>query len=435
MLELLDESWINLKGLKIYELASELWPLNRSLTGDGNRRTLAILKREIPSLQVHEVPTGTKAFDWTVPKEWVIREAWIRTPAGKKICDFSQNNLHIVGYSEPVHEFLSLESLQERLYTQPDQPDAIPYVTSYYSSRWGFCLSEEERSTLEEGEYEVFIDSELIDGFLSYGEVIIPGEQESEIFLSTYICHPSMANNELSGIAVATGLIQWLSSLQHRKHTYRIVFVPETIGPLVYLSRHLRQMKDNVIAGYVLTCVGDDRAYSYVPSRNGATLADSVAVSVLAAIDPEFRRYSWVDRQSDERQYCAPHVDLPVASIMRSKYGSYDEYHTSLDRLGEVVTAAGLSGSLRAYARAIQALELDYRPTATTIGEPQLGKRGLYPEVSQKGSYEKIRIMREVLSWADGDHSILEIAEKTNSDFREVFEVAMLLEEHFLLAR
>jgi aminopeptidase-like protein len=242
-----------------------------------------------------------------------------------------------------------------------------------------------------------------------------------------------MANNELSGVVLALQLAKWLSALPSRKHTYRILFVPETIGPIVYLSKHLEHLKKHVIAGYVLTCVGDDRSYSYIPSRNGETLADKVALHVLKHLDPNFNRYTWAERQSDERQYCAPHVDLPVASIMRTKYGSYPEYHTSLDTLGDVVTPGGLAGGMLAYMRAIQILELDFYPVVTTICEPQLGKRDLYPKISKKGNYENTLLMRNILSWSDGDHLVSEIAELAEVGFDEIVGLTVTLRRQELL--
>lgn len=428
-----DESNVPEFGASMFELAEELWPLNRSLTGAGNRETLDILKREFPGLLVHEVPSGTKAFDWTVPDEWALRAAWIKAPSGQVFCNIADNNLHVVGYSEPVHKTIPLAELQEHLYSLPEQPDAIPYVTSYYNRHWGFCLSEERRAQLEEGVYEVFIDSDLFPGSLSFGEIIIPGDEPSEVLLSTYICHPSMANNELSGVVLALELAKWLADLPSRKHTYRILFVPETIGPIVYLSKHLEYLKKHVIAGYVLTCVGDERSYSYIPSRNGETLADKVALHVLKHLDPNFRHYTWADRQSDERQYCAPRVDLPVASIMRTKYGSFPEYHTSLDALGAVVTPEGLAGAMLAYMRAIQIFELDFYPFVTNFCEPQLGRRGLYPTISIKGAYGRTRLLRELLSSGDGTSSVSDFAEREKISFLTAFALARELLEAGLI--
>lgn len=430
---LLDESRVDQFGDEMFALCKELWPLNRSLTGEGNRKTLEILKRELPSLQLREVPSGTQVFDWVVPREWVVREAWIRSPDGKKICDFSQNNLSLVGYSTAVDCEMSLEDLQGHLYSLPEQPDAVPYVTSYYSDHWGFCLSETDRANLEPGTYTVFIDSEHLEGSMSYGELLLPGLEKSEILLSTYICHPSMANNELSGIAVSWAIAKWLAQHRNLRHSYRILFLPETIGPITYLSQHLAELQKSVVAGYVLTCVGDDRAFSFVPTRHGNTLADRVAMHVLKQMDPGFQFYSWFDRQSDERQYGAPGVDLPIASMMRSKYGSFPEYHTSKDTLGEVVTPAGLVGALRAYQNAIRVLELDCYPITTTIGEPNLGRRGLYPSVSTKNTLAKVKLVRDLISMSDGHHSLLEIAEMIGTDFVTAYRLVARLVQVDLL--
>jgi aminopeptidase-like protein len=402
-----------------FDLASELWPINRSLTGPGVRQTLSRLREELPSLQIKSVPTGYGAFDWVVPDEWVANEAYIVTPNGKRICDFASNNLHLVGYSEGVDAELDLEELQGHLYSLEEQPDAIPYVTSYYRRRWGFCLTHEQRMKLKPGKYRAYIDAKLEPGVLNYAELILPGSSDREIFLSTYVCHPSMANNELSGPVVTAALARWLQS-EPRKYTYRIAFIPETIGSLVYLSKNLAAMKEKVVAGFNISCVGDDRTYSYLPSRAGNTLADRVALHSLQHLCEDFVRYSWLDRGSDERQYCAPGVDLPIATIMRSKYAEYPEYHTSKDTLGEVVTAAGLEGGFRVLQSAISVLEDDMLPEVTVLGEPQLGKRGLYPDISVRGSANDVRTMMNMISYCDGERSLLDIAEEIGAPFWEL---------------
>ena len=385
----------------MYALAERLFPLCRSITGRGVRETLRTLQEYIP-LTIHEVPSGTKVFDWTIPKEWNIRDAYIITPEGEKIASFKKNNLHVVGYSIPVDEEIALTELQEHLYSLEEQPDAIPYVTSYYKERWGFCLSHRERQSLKNGTYRAVINSELKDGSLTYGELIIPGKSKKEIFLSTYVCHPSMANNELSGPVVAMYLAKWVVTAP-RKYTYRIIFIPETIGSLTYLSQHVEEMKENMIAGFNLTCMGDDRSFSYLPSRDGATRADKVAVRILKSRHPEFITYSYLaGRGSDERQYCSPGVDLPVVSIMRSKYGRYPEYHTSLDDMS-VVSPEGLQGAYDVLKECLETLEANPAYRASHLGEPQLGKRGLYPTLSKKGGVGySAQTLLDVLAYADG---------------------------------
>ena len=420
---------------EMYELCERLFPICRSITGDGVRKTLQMLVEVYGNeINIHEVPTGTKVFDWTVPKEWNIKEAYIENSKGQRVIDFKNNNLHVVGYSLPVDKFVDLQELKSVVYTQPDQPDAIPYVTSYYKECYGFCMSQNQLDKLPEDTYHIVIDSELKEGSLTYGEIIIPGDTEEEVFLSTYICHPSMANNELSGPVVATFLAKWLNSLVKRRYTYRIIFIPETIGAITYLSKNLQYLKEHVIAGFNLSCVGDNRTFSYVESRYGKTLADKAAKNVLSFYYPDYKTYSFLKRGSDERQYNAPGVDLPVCAICRSKYGEYPEYHTSKDNL-ELISPEGLLGAYEVYQQCILALENNYSYKINVLCEPQLGKRGLYPTTSQKGTYDAVKVMIDFIAYADGSNDLIDISNIIGVPVNELLTVIEKLEKVDLLTR
>ena len=398
-------------GQAIHDLARRLWPLPRSISGDGLRQTLRELAAVAPGLQQIEVASGSPVLDWIVPDEWRINEAWIEAPDGSRIADFAHNNLHVVGYSTAVDAVLPLAVLQQHLHSLPEQPDAIPYVTSYYQRRWGFCLSHRQRQALSEGDYRVRIDASHFPGAITLGELLIPGESTDEVLLSSYCCHPSMANNELSGPCLLAWLARWIAALPRRRLSYRIVFVPEMVGSIAYLSLNRQAMRARTLAGFNLSCVGDERTWSYLPSRHGETLADRVARHVLGQMAPGYQRYHWRDRGSDESNYCAPGIDLPVASVMRSKYGTYPEYHTSLDDLDNVVTPRGLGESFALYRRMVETLEQHCCPVARVLGEPQLGRRGLYPSLSIKGSTASVRTMLDLISMADGQTALVDIAD------------------------
>lgn len=418
----------------MYQLAEKIFPICRSITGDGVRKTLHILQEEYPNMQIYEVPSGTKVFDWSIPKEWNIRDAYIENSKGERIIDFKQHNLHVMGYSLPMDCYMNLDELKKIIYTQSDQPDVIPYVTSYYKERSGFCMSENQKEHLQEDTYHCVIDSELKDGNLTYGEIILEGVSRQEILLSTYVCHPSMANNEVSGPVVTIELAKWLSTLKHRRYTYRIIFIPETIGSIMYLSRNLEEMKRNMIAGFVLSCVGDNRTYSMVESRYGNTLTDRVLRNVLQYHYPEYQKYDYLYRGSDERQYNAPGVDLPVCSVCRSKYGEFPEYHTSEDNLS-LISEEGLQGTFELMRKCISALEHNYFYQVNCLCEPQLGKRGLYPTISQKGSYDNVRAMRDLIAYADGSNDLIDLSNWIHCPIDVLLPIVDKLEQAGLLKK
>lgn len=400
-------------GEEMHGVMSELYPICRSITGDGVRKTLESLGRIAP-MTIHEVASGTECFDWVVPDEWNIRDACIADESGHRIIDFRKSNLHVVGYSEPVDTTLTMEELRPHLHTRPDLPDAIPYVTSYYQRRWGFCLSENQLSEMSGGPFHVFIDATLAPGSLSYGEIVLPGRSEKEILLSSYVCHPSMANNELSGPVLTAFLAKHLMQMENRTYTYRIVFVPETIGALCYLSRNLPILRERCVGGYVLTCVGGPDDFTYLTTPDGDSLIDRTTIHTLASSGRRHRIVPYAQRGSDERQYNAPGVDLGVGSLMRSKYGNYGAYHTSDDDL-DFVTPDHMSESFNAYVDCINTLEINTIARTTTLGEPNLGKRGLYPTFGAGvNNGEFVDNLLAILGHANGARDLIDIAERHN---------------------
>lgn len=394
-------------------LMERLWPICRSIMGPGTRETLDILGERV-ELTRETVPSGAQCFDWVVPCEWHIREAWLRGPSGEKVLDFADNNLHVMGYSEPVHKQLPLEALQDHLYSSPELPEAIPYRTSYYTRRWGFCMSHARRAALKDGTYEVYIDSTLAPGTLEYAHGRVPGRSDEEVLLSTYVCHPSMANNELSGPVLLVTLLELLSQAPAPRYTYHGVFTPETIGTIAFLSRHFDELKQRVRAGYVVSCVGDDGPFNYVRSRHGGELCDRAAEHVLRHVpqDRPVRVRDFDPIGSDERQYCSPGIGLPIGSLLRTRHGEYPEYHTSADDLN-FVSEAGLQGSLEAYLRVVQAIDLNCVPVRTDPRcEPQLGRRGLYSTFVKADVEDDIVKTLNLLSFADGRTDLLAIAER-----------------------
>lgn len=422
------------EGKEMFELCKELFPICRSITGEGVRQTLDILKRKMPKMNLFEVPSGTKVFDWTVPKEWNITEGYIENESGERIIDFADNNLYVLGYSTPVDVILPLDELKEHIYTLPDQSDVIPYTTSYYKERWGFSMSENQLQSLPDGKYHAVIKSTLTDGSLTYGELLIPGESEEEIFFSSYVCHPSMANNECSGPVVLSYIADYISKMPKRKYTYRLVLLPETIGAITYLSKNIEEMKRRIICGFNVTCVGDDRTYSIVHSRYGDTLADKLLTNILQNHYPEYMDYSYLSRGSDERQYGAPGVDLPLVCFCRSKYHVYPEYHTSADNM-DIISPDGLAGSYEVLKSCIDALENNAVYKVTCLCEPQLGKRGLMPTMSSKKSYQETQILKDIVAYADGRNDLIELSNLIKKPIPMMIPVLKKLEEAGLLER
>jgi len=411
--------------------AKDLFPICRSITGNGQRKTMKYFKKINPEFKTIKFKTGKRIYDWQIPKEWNIEDAYIQHESGRKFAEFKKNNLHIVGYSTPIDKVMSKKELLKYIYTQKDQPSAVPYVTSYYKKRWGFCMSENEKKKLLQGKYKVFIKSTLKKGTLDIYQASFKGKSQKEIFFSSYICHPSMANNELSGPVLLNALIKYLKDFypNNRKFSYRFVLLPETIGSIAYLSKFRKEMKKNIICGFNLTCVGDNRNYSYISSRSGNNLADQLLQHALKGLK-NVKKYTFLDRGSDERQYCAPGIDLPVCGFSRSK--EYKEYHTDKDNF-DVVSQKGLEGSFKVMKKIIDNFEKNIYPKNNILCEPNLGKRNLYPTLSQKGIYKDIKLRMDLLAFSDGDTSLKEIALKINQPYKQVLSEYKLLRSKKIL--
>jgi aminopeptidase-like protein len=427
----IDSSGAEKLGRDLHGFATELYPICRSITGGGIRHTLDLIGERIP-LRESEVPTGTPVFDWTVPKEWNIRDAYIKDVKGTRVVDFQKQNLHVLNYSIPVRAKLTLSELRPHLFSIPEHPDWIPYRTSYYKEEWGFCLSHNQLSALQEGEYEVCIDSTLENGSLTYGECYLSGQTTDEILISCHVCHPSLANDNLSGITVATYLAKLLSECD-RRYSYRFLFIPGTIGAITWLAQN-QGTAGRIQHGLVLTCIGDSGEFHYKKSRRGDAEIDRAAAHVLKHHSQgseilEFSPYGY-----DERQYCSPGFNLSVGCLMRSIWGTFPEYHTSADNL-EFIRPAQLAASLRVCATIFDVLENNrtYR-NLNPFCEPQLGRRNLYRTTGGNSIGEEINARLWVLNLSDGRSSLLDIAERSGCRFSIICEAAELLKESGLLA-
>jgi len=421
-------------GARMYALVEELYPICRSITGDGVRDTLARIERQLPAPMIRtEVPSGTAVLDWTVPREWNIRDAWIADASGARVVDFRASNLHVVNYSVPVRARMSLAELRPHLHTLPDHPDWIPYRTSYYAETWGFCLRQRQLDAMADGDYEVCIDATLAPGHLSYGELVLPGDSADEVLLSTHVCHPSLCNDNLSGIAVATALARELAARPRRRWTYRFVFAPGTIGAIVWLAQH-RDVVPRIRAGLTMMCLGSAHPFTYKRTLAGAAEIDRAGAVVLRDRGAGDHTIEFFPYGYDERQYNSPGFRAPVGSVMRGRHGMFPEYHTSADDLG-FVSADRLAESLAVVRGIIDVLEGNrrYRNLAPD-GEPQLGKRGLYRATGGTSIPDLNLAMLWVLTLSDGRHSLLDIAERAQLPFATIRAAADHLHAAELLA-
>ncbi|MDQ4082167.1 MAG: DUF4910 domain-containing protein [Actinomycetota bacterium] len=417
-------------GSEIYELLRELFPICRSISGDGVRETFALLERVLP-LEITEVPTGTQVFDWTVPREWNIRDAWIADPAGRRVVDFRDSNLHVLNYSAPIRARLALAELREHVFTHATEPDWIPYRTSYYKENWGFCMSRRELEALPDGDYDVCVDSSLADGSITYAEALLRGESDDEVLISTYSCHPSLANDNVSGIALVAILGRYLARMSLR-YSYRLLFSPGSIGPITWLARNEERL-DAVKHGLVASCAGDPGPMTYKRSRRGNAEIDRAVENVLRASGKPHRVSDFVPLGGDERQFCSPGINLPVGALSRTPADAFREYHSSADNL-DFVQADALGDTFQSFLAILDVLEgngtyLNLSPK----GEPQLGKRGLYRSVGG-GSSEEAALLW-VLNLSDGEHDLIAISERSELPFHAIRQAASALEEHELLRR
>lgn len=419
-------------GAEIYALAERLFPICRSITGDGVRETLGILAEHI-DLERHEVATGTQVFDWVVPREWAIRGASIKDMDGRTILDFADSNLHVLNYSVPVHRVMPLSELRKHIYTLPDQPDLIPYRTSYYAENWGFCMEHKRLAEMQDGLYQIDIDADLADGSLTYGEYFHRGETEREFLLTAHICHPSLANDNCSGLALLARLAKELSSRKTR-YSYRFLFAPGTIGSLAWLAHNEEGIR-RIDHGLVVSCVGDGGGPTYKRSRRGNAFIDRAMAHVLGHQGPQAKLLDFSPYGYDERQFCSPGFNLPVGLFQRSAFGTFPEYHTSADNL-DFIRPEHLAASYRMIMDVIEIAEENWTPlNLFPRGEPQLGKRGLYSALGgDKSTGLSAMALLWVLNLADGDYSLLAIAERSGLRFGEVVRAARLLREHGLLA-
>ncbi len=423
---------------EVYKLGKKVFPICRSITGKGTVETLKEFKKFYKNLNIRKIKSGSKVFDWKVPPEWNIEDAFVIDKNNQKIIDFKKNNLHIVNYSVPLKKKLNTVELLKNLYTNIFRPNAIPYVTSYYKKNWGFCVTEKFKQEIKkkykkDDIFKVVINSSLnSNGNLAYGEIFIPGKSKKEILISSYVCHPSMANNELSGPMISLLIADYFKKIKNR-YSLRIILIPETIGSIAYISKNLKKLKKNFLAGYNLSCVGDDRNYSYIPSKYKNALCDRVIYKICKKLKINFKEYSFLERGSDERQYNSPGIDLPVGCVMRTKFGEFPEYHTSDDNF-DLVTKKGLRDSLKLILECISYLMESKFPVSTTKCEPFLSKRNLYPTIgNRQNNFTDNQELSHFLQYADGQNNLEDISKLINLSYKKTFKISDVLKKNKLI--
>ena len=423
---------------EVYKLGKKVFPICRSITGKGTVETLKEFKKFYKNLNIRKIKSGSKVFDWKVPPEWNIEDAFVIDKNNQKIIDFKKNNLHIINYSVPLKKKLNTAELLKNLYSNIFRPNAIPYVTSYYKKKWGFCVTEKFKQEIKkkykkDDIFKVVINSSLNSkGNLAYGEIFIPGKSKKEILISSYVCHPSMANNELSGPMISLLIADYFKKIKNR-YSLRIILIPETIGSIAYLSKNLKKLKKNFLAGYNLSCVGDDRNYSYIPSKYENALCDRVIYKIYKKLKINFKEYSFLERGSDERQYNSPGIDLPVGCVMRTKFGEFPEYHTSDDNF-DLVTKKGLRDSLKLILECISYLMESKFPVSTTKCEPFLSKRNLYPTIgNRQNNFTENQELSHFLQYADGQNNLEDISKLINLSYKKTIKISDVLKKNKLI--
>ena len=420
------------EGFQIYKWAKQIFKFNRSLTGSGTVETLNFIKKKLPNFKIKKIKSGTKVYDWTIPLEWNVKKAYIEDLKGNKLIDFNDNNLHLVGYSTPINKVIQFKELKKRLHTIKKMPNAIPYRYSYYTKDWGFCLQHNKLKKFKDKKYRVVIDSSLKKGNMHYGEILIKGKSSKEILLSTYICHPSMGNNEVSGPVLLARLAKYLLTIKNLHYSYRIIFVPETIGAITYINKNYKILKKNVVAGYIVSCVGDNNAYSYLETKEKNSLSDKIAKTAFKLKNLTFKNYSFLQRGSDERQFNSPGVNLNIGSIMRTRHGAYKEYHTSLDNL-DFISPSGFQGAFDIYTFVFDLLEKNRVYKNLKTGEPFFTKYRLRSDTIGNGFNINSLNISNICAYLDGNIDLIDLSKLLSLNFYEVVKIIKILKNNKII--